>query len=416
MNYHIACFSNNYPPQVDAEGYVTAKWVRALESRGHTIDVFSNNPSKSHRAMKDDKLQGLTPNVYYIFKYRAFDLSQRRSLTTYIRNSIDLFLERQKIKPYDFIVSRYEPIASAIAAYWANKITNIPWIASYNDPLPRIIPIRHSLMGIWDHHKRIFHFKWFYPLLITPKWLVFPSVRLREWVFNYYHKLYRDNSGLKKEILNHYSSVIPHIGGPLVITSKFSENSYNKNDIFTLRHVGYLSPRRDPSTLLRALDIWDKRSDLPFINVEFIGNISAHIDKFEKFLQYPRKRVNFKYSPSVDHEKAYELIRTSDACLLIEEPANENVFLPSKFCDYAVARKPIIAITCEASTVADYIKKYGGGIIVKHGHINDLVDAIQKIMKNNIQINAQLAIDFTSNSVALLWEYVFDYVNKLDEI
>ena len=55
-----------------------------------------------------------------------------------------------------------------------------------------------------------------------------------------------------------------------------------------------------------------------------------------------------------------ELMKTSDMLLLIDAPAEKNLFLPSKFIDYLGAERPIWAITPSTGPSATLLGKIQG--------------------------------------------------------
>ncbi len=61
----------------------------------------------------------------------------------------------------------------------------------------------------------------------------------------------------------------------------------------------------------------------------------------------------------VNYEESLEYIAKAAVCVLVEANLKEGVFLPSKFCDYIAARKPVLALSPEIGTVADLAAERG---------------------------------------------------------
>lgn len=408
MAYRIACFSARYLPERDSESYVTAKWAQALRQRGHEIDVFSTLslgvlPHRGARPVLD--LYTALRRAVRAIELRTAEISQVGRLTGYVSSALAEYQSRQGRRPYDLIVTRYEPIDSAIAGYWASLKSGVPWIASYNDPIPRRTVRRIGVKGMLDAHRNAFQYAWSRRLLDAPDWVVFPSARLRDSAF-----ASRDSLGTSGLAIHPQAcSIIPHIGGMIADGPRnafpFARDASQPDNIIIVRHVGYLSPRRDLRAFLEALELLESRDDAPFILVEFIGRVTTHQDEIDRFNAGRRKRTHIRVLSEVDQTAAFRLMLAADVCLLIEEPASESPFLPSKFCDYAVAGRPILAVTCSESTVSDYLVKHGGGIAVGHESPADVAAALIELFRTKTSTSA-LAREFEPSLIAEAWEEV----------
>jgi hypothetical protein len=83
-----------------------------------------------------------------------------------------------------------------------------------------------------------------------------------------------------------------------------------------------------------------------------------------------------KMLPAVSAEDAMVNAASSTAVLVIEADMPESPFLPSKFADYAVTGRPIIAVTPRISPIRDYLDRCGGGCAVVHNR-GEIVAAIR---------------------------------------
>ena len=77
-------------------------------------------------------------------------------------------------------------------------------------------------------------------------------------------------------------------------------------------------------------------------------------------------------------ERAAEIMLAAQALLVVEADMRISPFLPSKFADYAYAKRPILAITPPVSAIRDYLAKYGGGKAVSH-NTSEIAAAIRDV-------------------------------------
>ena len=400
----IACFSMNYPPLKDSEAYVTQKWVAALRSADHHVEVFSlvggEVPTgRLRRACGNARalIGGLVP----LLKHELFDLSDCRRLVSYVPNAIALFEKSNREKKFDIIVSRYEPIASCIAAYYVRQKWAIPWVACYNDPVPRISRPRQGLMRLVDLHRNSFQQRWLLRILTTPDALVFPCRELRDSVLSHFHQLCR-RAGAPTKV-----ALIPHLGGRMAQEAPSLQSG--SRDVPTLRHLGYLSEARDVRALLDALRLWDEAADCGPLNVEFVGRVDAQRARLEAFAVANHRKVGVSICPEVDYDSALGLMESATACLLIEMDADRSIFLPSKFCDYAAAMRPILAISPAESPVSKYLRSAGGGLAVPHDP-GVIFDALKRVLCGRATPSRELSEMFGVKQVGRQWTELLDGV------
>ena len=411
----IACFSANYIPLLDAEAIVTSKWVLAMRDRGNLVDVFSMNTKPNDRVTE----LNLSSCLLFSLKHRSFEISKFQEINRYLNYALRYFSDSHKQKKYDLIISRYEPLTSAIAAYYAHKEYGIPWIANYNDPIPREYRIRKNISGLIDLQRKLFQESWFHELIVAPTQIVFPSQRLSKYVMTNFQKRV---SQYETDIIWKKISIIPHIGGNIgsdnIIDAPknlTSQETRIVKDTIIIRHIGYLSPNRDLSSFLEAMDLWERQEHDFKIKVEFIGNNKGQLEKIRNFKKRNRKLVQIADIGIVDYKKSLSLMIDADILLIIEEPNPESVFLPSKFCDYAMSKRPIISLTSKKSTISDYILRHGGGIVVEHGDVNGIVEAINTIISEK-KILGNLSEQFSTISVIEKWEYLIKSISKQNKI
>ncbi|MCX4161557.1 MULTISPECIES: hypothetical protein [Paraburkholderia] len=102
----------------------------------------------------------------------------------------------------------------------------------------------------------------------------------------------------------------------------------------------------------------------------------------------------------VDPVLAHEIGHAARALVVIEAEMDESPFLASKFADYAMMRKPILAIS-PAGPIRDYLKMNGGGIAATHD-VNSIASAISTLLESDQFANGSeaLAAHFDERRVA----------------
>ncbi len=70
-----------------------------------------------------------------------------------------------------------------------------------------------------------------------------------------------------------------------------------------------------------------------------------------------------KFLPRVSHIESLATMRDADMLLLLDAPAETNVFLPSKVVDYLMAGRPILAVTPGQGASADVMRARGHAVV-----------------------------------------------------
>jgi hypothetical protein len=116
----------------------------------------------------------------------------------------------------------------------------------------------------------------------------------------------------------------------------------------------------------------------------------------------------------VPPQRAAEIMRAAQALLVVEADMPISPFLPSKFADYAHAKRPILAITPPVSAIRDYLAKYGGGKAISH-NASEIAAAIRSVFSEKrcfdkdvtLLREEQLSSAFSSDVVGATYERMF---------
>lgn len=178
--------------------------------------------------------------------------------------------------------------------------------------------------------KDFFKIQFFQKSLNKMDHLVFPSLKLYEWIYKDYL------------IDCSKTSIIPHA----VSFEKFANNKMVNKSSTIITHTGTLLKPRDPSVFINSFLSLKNKDNL---SLEFHGAIENKLlTKLKK--NYFNKSILINPN-RISYNKALAKLHNSSFLLLIESNSRENPFLPTKFVDYINVGKPIIALTTSGSEV-----------------------------------------------------------------
>jgi hypothetical protein len=375
-----------------------------MREAGYDVVVFHGSSRPIGHVNPARLIWTVIRHFWQINRLRTLELAQVDRLHPFVEGSIRRFLEEHQTKPFHLLVSRYEPIGSAMTAYWCKNISQLPWIASYNDPLPRVFTPRRGLAGYLDRHRNNFQRRWTKDLLCTPDALIFPCEQLRRHVLD----LAYPDKNLRYVLPTQV--VIPHIGGGGSSSPHSSTPPRLSKAIPILRHIGYLSAARSTSTLLEALRNWDTSAACGPLKVEFIGRAVGQDKLLAACQPGSFAKVEIAVRPEVSQSEAIKMMKEATGAILIESPSKESIFLPSKFCDYAASGCPILAITAQDSEVARYIRECGGGIAAAHGDAQAILAGLHEIVSGDLEASPILASRFSPSKITQQWAAILDEV------
>src|SRR5262249_7193780 len=79
----------------------------------------------------------------------------------------------------------------------------------------------------------------------------------------------------------------------------------------------------------------------------------------------------------VSYEDSLSYVADASLCVVVEGNFKEGIFLPSKLCDYLIARKPVLALSPERGTVADMAREGG----IQHVGPQDAAGTVQALAR-----------------------------------
>lgn len=340
------------------------------------IDVITATDEKLHPKIKDVKYFYLKEK--YKYNYSWIDkLSKSIAIQNFVfgiglrkyykilnwKNTIKDILNTKK---YNYIVSldSGSSFISAYALYFLRKKYSFKHLMFVHDPFPLNQypkPYQKPNSLPYKSVARLFG-----KVLATADILSFPSLRLMEWMSQFYPEI------PDKHIIQ------PHIGMRLDELNKFLVQK-ETSDIpvlpkgLNIVHTGSLLGSRNPTFLIKAIELLFKNfpeaKEVVFLHI--IGQIDRSWDPkklcTDNVIIYPKR---YSYLQSLEIQKK------ADILLLIEAVSEVSPFMPGKLADYLMAEKPILALTPKTSESSRILGKYYT-LLCENGNIEDIYNKLQ---------------------------------------
>jgi len=358
---NILMIAFHYPPLQEGSGiYRTTGFEKHLPNHGWTPHILTAHPRVHKNYVKP--LTKPAPHVHYTLaldtakhlawrgKYlKLFALPDRWASWWFSAIPQGLYLIK-KIKP-QVIWSSYPIATSHLIALTLHKLTGIPWIADFRDPMtddthPYDPLTRCSFR--WIEHKT---FK-------TSQACVFTT----EGTFKLYQQRYPHICQKNWQVIeNGYEE--SHFPAQ---TDTWFEKSIPSEPPIVLLHSGHVYPiERNPNVFLQTLA---QLKASHRINKNQIKIIFRGIDP-QHYLNEYIKKLNLgdivELKPSISHEDAIHEILNAHG-LIILQANNCNHQIPAKAYEYLRANKPILALTDHQGDTANLLRPFD------HCYIADL--------------------------------------------
>lgn len=146
-------------------------------------------------------------------------------------------------------------------------------------------------------------------------------------------------------------------------------NPGNFNPIFSISYVGNFYGNRNPDIFYKALELIQAQHLIPNFQINFVGvggavlvptQLKKHISIIEK----------------VPYSQAIELMRNSDALLLVLPAGESKGVFSGKIFDYLGVMRPIIPLIDPDDVAADLIRETGAGKVAAWNSVDEAVESI----------------------------------------
>ncbi len=258
------------------------------------------------------------------------------------------------------------PIATShLIAASLKKVTNIPWIAEFRDPM---------YFECDQHHKLE---------KCSKKWLEAMTVKQCDRVVTVTEgacRLFQSRYGISDKkitvIENGYDE--KSIGRAEQKLSKVE----SKKGPLTILHSGRLYPaERDPSHLFQALNMLKKEGSIFPDQVQFIFRGCGNDNYFQQMVIDNGVEDFVKIEPMIPYVDALAECLKVDALMVIQGRKFNNQ-VPAKIYEYLRVRRPIVGLVDLEGDTAKILKKMGGESILPMTSIKIIKNGLKKLVDN----------------------------------
>ena len=221
------------------------------------------------------------------------------------------------------------------------KKYHVPWVAHFSDPWTDN-PFNH-----YGRLARRINISLERKVAGAADMLVFTSQETAELVMAKYPRAWQ----LKARVL-------PHTFDPSLYPAHTREA---ERDQLVIRYTGEFYGRRTPAPIVQVLRniLYTNPELLSGVRFELIGPANADALAHSGLEDLPEGLV--RIMPAVNYQESLRLAAIADGLLVIDAPAEQSVFLPSKLVDYIGAGRPILGLT-PPGAAANLIAELGGWV------------------------------------------------------
>jgi len=248
------------------------------------------------------------------------------------------------------------PIATAhCVGYVLHRITGIPWVADFRDPMTEIDPITKKRApgnpAIWHTRCAIEQFT-----VKRCTHAVFTTPGARTLYAKRYSKIPKDRW---RVISNGYDEAC------FVDVEGRSQDSSCPTDQAVLLHSGvlYPGPDRDPSSFFAALSSLKRKGKISPKTLRIIFRASGFHQHYKELIRkYNIEDLVFLESAIPYRDALAEMLTVSGLLLFQGRPSNPAI--PAKFYEYLRAKRPIFAMIHPDGDTAKALQEMGIGTMV----------------------------------------------------
>ncbi len=241
---------------------------------------------------------------------------------------------------FEAVLSFSNPVSDHLVGLALKKKTALPWVAHFSDPWVDNPYKKYGRMG-GTINRRLER-----AVVEHADAVIFVCEETRQLVMGKYPPEWRSKA-----------HVISHSFDPALYPKGGASDGK-----LTFRYIGRFYGLRTPEPLFRAVArLKAEKPDLVKDCVfELIGASPEELDGWSARYNISGEVV---VKPEVDYLESLALMKEADVLVLIDAPAEVNVFLPSKLIDYLGAGKSILGITPLEGASARFLRSVGGVVV-----------------------------------------------------
>jgi glycosyltransferase involved in cell wall biosynthesis len=387
----------HYPPCAVSSGQQrTLSFSRHLPKLGWQPIILTIS-SNAYSRVTEDQLSDIPPNVEVV---RALALDTMRHLSFRghypgwmavpdpwiswcASATLAGFHLIRKHKP-KVLWSTY-PIATAhLVSYLLHRLTKIPWVADFRDPMNEVDPVTKER---WPKDPKIW--------------------KAREWIESHTIRSCARAVFVTQGARHIYAERYPDVGqGRLsIIANGYSEETFaaaealrNHHKVsgkkIVLLHSGvlYPTPDRHPQHFFAALARLKELGEISEENLQVILRASSSENLYQRqILEYMIEDI-VKLKPPLPYNQALREMLDADG-LLIFQGRDSNSAIPAKFYEYLRARRPIFALVDDKGDTAAELRRAAIGTIVPLSSTDQIVTGLVTFLHQVREGTAAIASD-----------------------
>lgn len=391
-NMKILIICEHFAPETGAQALQATKVADALHDAGCKVQVLCgvqslpSEPREYSVVHVPTDTAGTPKSLFARVRRRAryeFDTVSKNS--RWVREMRSKVLEITAEFSPDIVMTQSTPFRVHLIGLALPDVLRNRWVAYFSDLWPLFLapyPYRTRLSNVL----RPFQMRVLAEVLSKARGALFSNdVAIRRLLNGW------PNGDLPR------CDVVTHIGTPL--SGEGIDLQLAKRFGSRFVHVGKITRERAVWQIVEAIhelegEIGPTKSCSGF---SFVGDVDG---SFRRSCADLERRGLVEFIGEVSPQQAQTISRAARALVVIEAAMEESPFLASKFADYAMLGKPILAITA-AGPVRDYLSRHGGGVAVGHD-ATAIAGAIRDVLGSHSQDggNDALGSQFVAGRVA----------------
>jgi glycosyltransferase involved in cell wall biosynthesis len=371
MKILIIC--EQFSPLTGAQALQASKVADALSRAGCEVQVLcgarqvSGSESRYPVHFVEAKPYGVSRNIFNRIarriRHEFYEISSDGEwVSQMLRKAIEI---SQTFQP-DAIITQSTPFRSHLIGLRLPDELQRKWVAYFSDLWPLCLtpyPYRTALSNVMS------------------------SAHLRSLgkVLGAAQKVIMSNEASVRHLTRKFGDLDPkkffsvaHIGTPPLDSTDLSGGVERYAGQFV--HVGRLTQERACYEVIAAIEnlvVDGQANGIRFPGFTFVGWVDQ---AFRKHCASLERAGAIEFVGDVDPVTAQSICKAAGVLVVIEAKMPESPFLPSKFSDYAMLRKPILSVS-PPGPIREYIARCGGGVAVGHD-VQDIQDAMYAMVKD----------------------------------
>ncbi len=356
MKTKILIISLYYPPINSIASNRIASFTKYLDKNLFDIDIITVKSNSTLPLERRDNLTiyrvsqnpfdaycKITKNTNYVVrKFKALynivvkDYLFKKFKLKALKKAVELY----DVSSYDILLSSYAPeLTHEVALEIKRKYPSIKWVADMRDEMslnPFVTQdkkddLAHLEQNIFDVCDAL--------------------TTVSKPILDDFIKLSSNKTILFREIRNGFDFEF--------------NNEKSKNNIFTISYIGSFYGSINPNNFLKAIGILLSNKKITNLKIQFIGN-SGNFDIPENLKKF------IEVQSLVEHNEALELMKNSDALLLIHPNTGRKGVYTGKLFEYLGMNKPILALVDTSDVASQLIAKANAGYSVEENNIEEI--------------------------------------------